>query len=76
MQAARVHRNSDNAKASASSDALDTLPDTAVNVEKSMTNVRSMPDSNRSYSQKGSLTLDIDCKCCDRDVDFVYPIMQ
>ncbi|KAL6724421.1 hypothetical protein Aduo_019312 [Ancylostoma duodenale] len=38
MQAARVHRNSDNAKASASSDALDTLPDTAVNVEKSMTN--------------------------------------
>ncbi|RCN30747.1 class II Aldolase and Adducin domain protein [Ancylostoma caninum] len=60
MQAARVHRNSDNAKASASSDALDTLPDTAVNVEKSMTNVRSMPDSNRSYSQKGSLTLDID----------------
>ncbi|KHJ87365.1 hypothetical protein OESDEN_12863 [Oesophagostomum dentatum] len=60
MQAARVHRNSDNAKASASSEALDTLPETAANVEKSMTNVKDQPDTTRSPSQKGSLTLDMD----------------
>ncbi|KAK6760322.1 hypothetical protein RB195_021701 [Necator americanus] len=66
MQAARVHRNSDIPKASASSDALDIPPDTTANVEKSMTNVRSMPESTHNYSQKGSLTLDIDCNSSAR----------
>ncbi|KAJ1363709.1 Class II Aldolase and Adducin N-terminal domain [Parelaphostrongylus tenuis] len=60
MQAARVHRTTNNAMASVSSEALDLLPDVSANTEKAMTNVKNVDDLPRKFSQGNSPTIDVD----------------